>query len=105
MGEGDVAVIDPGPNIDPHIQAIMDALGGEKVSHILVTHTHLDHSAGCAALQASTGAPTYAYGPHGSGRVLHEETVEEGADKEFRPDIQVKHGDVIDGDGWSVECV
>src|ERR1041384_5350171 len=69
VGRGKVAVIDPGPLIDEHVQALKDALTGETVTHILVTHTHSDHSPAAAPLHAATGAPTYAFGPHGAGRI------------------------------------
>jgi glyoxylase-like metal-dependent hydrolase (beta-lactamase superfamily II) len=68
LGYGDVAVIDPGPDQPEHVDAIIDTLGSERVSHILITHTHNDHSPGAKALKAKTGAPTYGFGPHGSGK-------------------------------------
>ena len=57
LGTGSVAVIDPGPDDEAHIDAILASIPGETVSHILVTHTHMDHSPGCRLLQAKTGAP------------------------------------------------
>ena len=66
-----------------HIDAILAALPGEEVSHILVTHTHMDHSPGCRPLQAGTGAPTYAYGPHGAGKIEQGVQVEEGGDMDL----------------------
>jgi glyoxylase-like metal-dependent hydrolase (beta-lactamase superfamily II) len=98
-------VIDPGPDDQEHINAILASLDGETVSHILVTHTHMDHSPGCKKLQAATGAPTFAYGPHGAGKIEQGVAVEEGGDMEFKPDQVVRHGDVIEGGNWSVECV
>ena len=105
LGTGNVAVIDPGPDDEEHIGAILAALDGETISHILVTHTHMDHSPGCRPLQALTGAPTYAYGPHGAGKLEQGVQVEEGGDMDFAPDHLVKHGDIIHGGDWSVECV
>jgi glyoxylase-like metal-dependent hydrolase (beta-lactamase superfamily II) len=105
LGTGNVAVIDPGPDDNDHIDAILAALDGETVSHILVTHTHMDHSPGCRPLQALTGAPTYAYGPHGAGKLEQGVQVEEGGDMDFTPDHLVKHGDIIQGGDWTVECV
>jgi len=105
VGRGNVAVIDPGPDDLRHIDAIVKALAGERVTHILATHTHRDHSPGCAPLQRIVAAPTYGYGPHARGHVLHSEMVEEGADMAFIPDVRVQHGDIIRGDGWSLVCV
>jgi glyoxylase-like metal-dependent hydrolase (beta-lactamase superfamily II) len=104
IGQGQVAVIDPGPLIDEHVEALLKALGGETVSHILVTHTHNDHSPAAAPLKAATGAKTYAYGPHGSG-IEEGPKVEEGGDMAFRPDVEIRHGDMIEGASWTIECV
>ena len=105
LGTGKVAVIDPGPDDEAHIDAILAGLPGEEVSHILVTHTHMDHSPGCRLLQAKTGAPTYAYGPHGAGKIEQGVQVEEGGDMDFDPDHLLAHGDIIQGEDWTVECV
>ncbi len=105
LGTGEVAVIDPGPADPAHIQAILQALPDEQISHILVTHTHMDHSPGCAILQQHCDAKTYAYGPHGAGKLEQGVTVEEGGDMEFQPDELVRDGDVIAGGDWTVECV
>lgn len=111
LGRGRVAVVDPGPDLPEHVDALRAALQGEEISHILVTHCHLDHSPACRALREFTDAPTYAYGPHGAGRHAAavegeaEVKIEEGADTDFVPDHEVRQGDVIEGDGWSVECV
>jgi glyoxylase-like metal-dependent hydrolase (beta-lactamase superfamily II) len=106
LGTGEVAVIDPGPADASHIRAIVDGLDdGERITHVLVTHTHMDHSPGCALLREHTDAPTYAFGPHGAGKLEEGVPVEEGGDMAFNPDELVTHGDVIEGGDWSVECV
>jgi glyoxylase-like metal-dependent hydrolase (beta-lactamase superfamily II) len=105
VGTGEVAVIDPGPLIDGHIQAILDAVKGERVTHILVTHTHNDHSPAAAPLKAATGARTYAFGPHGSGHRDDGVQVEEGGDLDFVPDIVLRDGDVLTGRGWTFEAM
>ena len=64
VGHGQVAVIDPGPDNSDHLAAILSAVAGEEVSHIVITHTHRDHSPASAALQTATGAPTHGFGPH-----------------------------------------
>ena len=98
VGEGEVAVIDPGPYDVQHIQALLQALDGESISHILITHTHVDHSPGAALLQRHTDAPTVGFGPHadhsaGSG------------DHDFVPDIQVSHGQLINTKSYEFECL
>jgi len=105
VGRGKVAVIDPGPMIESHLQAILDALPGESVSHILVTHTHLDHSPLARPLQRATGAPVWGCGPHGNGKHERGVKVEEGGDMAFAPDRQLAHGDVVEGAGWTMEAV
>ncbi|WJR80251.1 MBL fold metallo-hydrolase [Bradyrhizobium sp. NP1] len=108
VGQGKVAIIDPGPADEAHAKAVLDAVKGETVTHIVVTHTHVDHSPGTARLKAATGAPVYAEGPHRASRPRFESekhSPESGADRDFRPDIVVAHGDVIEGDGWRLEAV
>jgi len=104
VGDGKVAVIDPGPDLPDHIDAVLASLSGETVTHILVTHTHRDHSPAAAAVKAATGAPTYGFGPHMGGR-RGEAGAEEGGDWDFAPDITVHDGDWIEGDGWRFEAV
>jgi len=105
VGRGNVAVIDPGPDDPAHQEALRQALEGETVTHILVTHTHRDHSPAARVLKAWTGAPTYGFGPHGAGKAEEGIVVEEGGDSDFVPDIRLRDGDVIAGDGFTLECV
>ena len=105
IGTGEVAVVDPGPRNEHHFNSLVKALDGETVTHILLTHTHMDHSPAAKPLKAATGAKTYGYGPHGSGKIDTGIKVEEGGDMEFVPDVAIRHGDVIEGKNWSVECV
>ena len=104
IGTNNVAVIDPGPDIPAHLDALKQALKDKHVTHILLTHTHNDHSPAAAALKAWTGAKTYAYGPH-PRRDQHDVKVEEGGDISFEPDVLVRDGDVLAGDGFTIECV
>jgi glyoxylase-like metal-dependent hydrolase (beta-lactamase superfamily II) len=104
VGEGKVAVIDPGPDLPEHIEALLMDLAGEEVTHILVTHTHRDHSPAAAAVKEATGAPTYGFGPHAGGK-RGEPGVEEGGDWDFVPDIVVPDGGEIVGAGWRFEAV
>lgn len=105
VGRGKVAVIDPGPLIDAHVEALLKALKGETVTHILITHTHNDHSPAAAPLKAATGAKTYGYGPHGAGKKHEGIDVEEGGDMTFRPDIVLRDGDTIKSDGWTFDAL
>ncbi|MEM7406825.1 MAG: MBL fold metallo-hydrolase [Pseudomonadota bacterium] len=105
IGRGKVAIVDPGPSDEDHVAAVLKAVEGETITHVLVTHTHSDHSPGCRILARSTDAPTYAFGPHGSGKAAQGIVVDEGGDMDFDPDFRVDDGDVIEGDGWTVECL
>ena len=105
VGYGDVAVIDPGPDQTEHVDAILESLGKERISHILITHTHNDHSPAAKDLKARTGARTYGFGPHGSGKLEEGIKVEAGGDMDFVPDEVVRNGSIIEGADWSVSCL
>jgi len=103
VGHGDVAVIDPGPDLPAHLDAILGAIAGERVSHILVTHHHSDHSPLARALKAATGAPIYGCAVV-KPPVEDEVKLEAGYDN-FTPDISVCGGARIEGCGWTVEAI
>ena len=105
IGSGTVAVIDPGPMIPEHIEALQAVLEGETVSHILITHTHFDHSPAAAPLKEVWNCPTCGFGPHGAGKIAEGTPIEEGGDMDFVPDVEIRDGDIIEGPGWTVECV
>jgi glyoxylase-like metal-dependent hydrolase (beta-lactamase superfamily II) len=103
IGDGDVAVIDPGPMIDEHFEALKNALKGERITHVLVTHSHLDHSplahplakwAGCQVFGIGAGSPTES-----------DVRMEAGDDLRFKPDITVRDGDAFKGPNWTVEAI
>ena len=100
VGKKKVAIVDPGPNITSHIEAIISATENEKITHIIVTHTHSDHSPAAKPLSEITGAIVMGYGPHGSSG-----GGEEGADLNFVPDHFLKDKEIIKGDNWSMECI
>ena len=104
VGRGKVAVIDPGPVDDAHLAALLEAVRGETVTHILVTHSHADHSPLAAALKAATGAETHAYGAveAAAGEGLR---LDAGIDHDFTPDHRMADGDAIAGDGWTLEAL
>jgi len=107
IGTGPYAVVDPGPNDDKHIAALLAATGGD-VSHIFVTHTHRDHSPGTAPLKKATGAKVYAEGPHRLSRDLNvgeSFPLDAAADTDFRPDVALKDGEAVKGDGFTIEAV
>src|SRR4051812_20317905 len=108
IGKGKVAIVDPGPENDAHIAALLDAVRGETVTHILVTHTHRDHSPAAPRIKAATGALVLAEGPHRAARPLHTGEVnplEGSGDAAFRPDQALADGDVVTGAGWTIEAV
>jgi glyoxylase-like metal-dependent hydrolase (beta-lactamase superfamily II) len=108
VGRGKVAIVDPGPDDPEHIKALLDAVRGETVTHIFVTHTHRDHSPAVPAIKAATGATVYAEGPHRPSRPLNAgeaPRMEASNDMDFRPDHALADGDVVSGDGWALEGV
>lgn len=119
VGHGQVAIIDPGPLVPAHVEALQRAVDGETVSHIFITHTHGDHSPAAEPLKAATGARTYGFGPHpridiearkddeagDKSEGSEEVPVEERSDLVFVPDVVVADGDVFHGDGWTIEAL
>lgn len=114
LGETALAVIDPGPHSDAHLAAILGAVGPEQhISHIIVTHTHLDHSPLAKPLSLHTGAPIWAFGDAQAGRseVMQQLAVAgtvgggEGVDTDFTPDKVVIDGQSITGDGWQLDVI
>jgi glyoxylase-like metal-dependent hydrolase (beta-lactamase superfamily II) len=102
IGQGAVALLDPGPEDAAHRAALLAALEpGERLSHILVTHTHRDHSPGAAALARETGAITAGFGPH----LTPPEIGGEGGDHGFDPAIRLADGDVLAGGDWQVTAL
>ena len=104
VGAGaDVAVIDPGPDLDDHLDAIIAAIGGARVSAIVCTHTHRDHSPASRPLKARTGAPIIGCAP----LVLDDSGPRADAsfDEDYAPDRVLTDGERLEGDGWTLEAV
>ena len=108
VGRGHVAIIDPGPLDEAHIAALLDAVRGETVTHIFVTHTHRDHSPAVPRIKAATGALVLAEGPHRAARPLHigeAPRLDASNDTEFRPIARSPTARSSRGPGWTIEAV
>ncbi len=106
IGSGNVAVIDPGPDLKEHLDAILAAVENERVTHILVTHTHKDHCELAHALAAATGAPILAAGAHPDTKAVDDApALEEGVDRNFTPDQLISDGDMVSGEDWTLKTV
>lgn len=105
IGQGDVAVIDPGPDRDSHRDALWAALEGERVTHVFVTHHHLDHSPLARPLAEAHGCAVYGYGVQMRTPIGGEVRLEAGDDLTFRPDVEIRDGDTFEGPGWAISAV
>lgn len=106
VGHGEVAIIDPGPNDSNHLAALLSATANERITHIAITHTHLDHTAGLTALQEATAAQVVGCAPHFTSRPRNSmENAEAAADLNYAPDMILENGDQITGKGWTLEAV
>lgn len=111
LGTRRLAVIDPGPDNSDHLEAIMEAVRpGQSISHIFVTHFHLDHSALAKRLAERTGAPVLAYGDARAGRSAIMQKLAgngltgggEAVDHDLVPDLTLEDGETVRGDGWQI---
>lgn len=114
LGTRDLAVIDPGPDNRAHLAAILAAVGpDQRITHILVTHSHLDHSPLARPLADATGAPVLAFGASGDGRSAAMTELAaaglsgggEGIDTGFCPDQRLADGAVITARDWSLRAI
>jgi len=108
VGERSVCVIDPGPDNEAHFHALQLALRGRELTHIVLTHTHRDHSGLALRLKALTGALLVAEGPHRLARALHPGEAAafgESSDIDLLPDVTLADGELLEGDGWALETV
>ena len=103
VGAGEVAVIDPGPDLDDHVEAILAATRGERIAAILCTHTHRDHSPASRPLAAATGAPIVGCAP----LAIEDDGPRADAafDFDYRPDRVLGDGETLEGEGWALEAV
>ncbi|HYC67826.1 MBL fold metallo-hydrolase [Brevundimonas sp.] len=99
-----VAVLDPGPPDESHLAALLKAVEGQTVTHVLVTHTHRDHSPLARPFAEAVGAPVLAARP--PARVVHvSAALDEEDDEAFAPDVVLTGGEMIGGDGWTIEAL
>ncbi len=108
VGQNDLAIIDPGPDLPAHFEALRAAIGGRKVSGIFVTHTHRDHTDLLPRLKEATGAKVYAEGKHRLFRPLRgmeTNALDASADHDFTPNQMVADGETVSGSGWTLEAV
>ncbi|MGP6088430.1 MBL fold metallo-hydrolase [Antarctobacter jejuensis] len=114
LGTRGLAVIDPGPDDDTHLDALLSAIEpGQELTHILVTHAHLDHSPLARRLSQETGALVFGFGPAEAGRSAVMQTLAaegvvgggEGVDRAFRPDMPLADKDIVEGDGWRIQAL
>ncbi|WP_206711222.1 MBL fold metallo-hydrolase [Aquisalinus flavus] len=105
VGTDRLAIIDPGPNDENHLAALLAAADGREISHILITHTHRDHCGGAVALKRATGAAVLAWGAHPTQPDEAPPALDEGGDFSFAPDRMLADGELVDGDGWQLRAI
>ncbi len=107
VGTDDLAIIDPGPMMIEHGEALLKAINGRHVSAILITHNHIDHSPLSNWLRDKTGAPIMGYGIHTEAKQNEDGKIQldAGWDQTFDPDKQLRHGDVIKGPDWTIKTI
>ena len=108
VGRGTVAIIDPGPDDAAHVARLLEAVSGETVSHIVVTHTHRDHSPAVPAIKGATGALVVGCGPHRPARELalgEINPLDVAGDHAYAPDRELRDGETVEGPGWRLEAI
>jgi glyoxylase-like metal-dependent hydrolase (beta-lactamase superfamily II) len=104
LGQGQVAIVDPGPDDDAHLSALLAAVDGERVETILVTHTHRDHVGGLNKLRSATGAQVVGaapFAPRGDGSA----GLDSSHERDYSPDAILADGERWQGDGYAIEAI
>lgn len=104
VGRGSVAIIDPGPDNDGHVAALLDAVKGETVGHIVLTHTHRDHSPAARALAEKTGAKIVGCAPY-AAKAGAPSGLDSAHDADYAPADVLADGDILEGDGFTLEAI
>ena len=104
VGRGAVAIIDPGPENDAHLAALLDAVKGERVRHIVLTHTHRDHSPAARALAERTGADIVGCAPY-VAKPGAPSGLDSAHDTDYAPARILGDGDLLEGDGFTLEAI
>lgn len=107
VGDKEIAVIDPGPDLPAHREALLRAIGPARVTYILITHTHRDHTDGAATLREITGAPILAHGPTGRrrGALTDHPAGKAFIDDALPLDERLRDGDTVRGAGWALDVI
>jgi glyoxylase-like metal-dependent hydrolase (beta-lactamase superfamily II) len=107
LGTDKLALIDPGPFDRAHLDAILETIGKRPLTHIIITHTHRDHTDGMPALRAATGAKTAGFGRRVANRGTKSTSPSgsEFVEKDFVPDVPLVDGQVLQGDGWALQAL
>lgn len=104
VGRGAVAIIDPGPENDGHVAALLDAVKGESVRHIVLTHTHRDHSPAARALAEKTGAKIVGCAPY-VAKPGAPSGLDSAHDTDYAPADVLADGDILEGGGFTLEAI
>ncbi|SEW11570.1 Glyoxylase, beta-lactamase superfamily II [Cognatiyoonia koreensis] len=113
VGEESLAIIDPGPDDMQHLFALLAAVRDRPVTHIFVTHSHIDHSPLAVAVAEETGATIIGFGDRyaGQSKVMRQLSDAglagggEGVDPHFRPDVTLTDGEAIAGQDWAIRAI
>jgi len=111
LGTNELAIIDPGPAVQSHFDAIMSSLNkNQSITHILITHSHIDHSPLAKQLSERTSAPILAFGESSSGKSTIMTNLKnldggEGIDYDFKPDVTLNDNQILKNKEWCIKSL